>query len=124
MRPALARTRWVSLDEKLDLARWATDRLREIPDVEVLADPQLSLTVFRLAPSGRSEEDLNTLNRELLARVNARQHVYLTATSLGDRFALRICVLSFRTHLDRMEVCLTDIREAVEELRAGPILSR
>ena len=87
--------------------------------MEILAEPHLSLTVFRLAPSGRSEEDLNTLNRELLARINARQNVYLTATSLGDRFALRICVLSFRTHLDRMEVCLTDIREAVEELRGS-----
>ena len=105
-----------SLDEKLDLARWATERLREIRDMEILAEPHLSLTVFRLAPPGHSEEERNALNRELLARVNGRQNVYLTATTLGDRFALRICVLSFRTHLDRMELCLADIREAVEEL--------
>ena len=39
-----------SLDEKLDLARWTADRLREFPDMEILAEPHLSLTMFRLAP--------------------------------------------------------------------------
>ncbi len=106
----------VNLDEKLDLARWAADRLREIPDMEILAEPRLSLTAFRLAPEGRSDDDLNALNRELLDRVNARQNVYLTGTVLHGRFALRICVLSFRTHRDRMEQCLADIRDSVAEL--------
>ena len=104
-----------SLDEKMDLARWATEELRGIPDMDVLAEPRLSLTAFRLVREGRSE-DLNDLNRELLKRINARQNVYLTGTVVDGRFALRICVLSFRTHLDRMERCLADIREAVEEL--------
>jgi aromatic-L-amino-acid decarboxylase len=107
-----------SLDEKLDLARWAADQLREISDMEILAEPKLSLTAFRLAPAGLSEEELNALNRELLDRVNTRQNVYLTGTLLRGRFALRICVLSFRTHLDRMEQCMTDVHEAVAEVRS------
>jgi aromatic-L-amino-acid decarboxylase len=106
-----------SLDEKMDLARWATDELRGIDDMEILAEPRLSLTAFRYAPAGKSEEELNELNREIIARVNARQNVYLTGTMLGGRFAIRICVLSFRTHKDRMEQCLADLRDAVEECR-------
>jgi aromatic-L-amino-acid decarboxylase len=105
-----------SLDEKLDLTLWATQELKTIPDMEILADPRLSLTAFRLAPPGRSEEALNTLNREMMDRVNDRKNVYLTGTLLRDRFALRICVLSFRTHRDRMEQCLADIRAAVDEV--------
>ena len=105
-----------SLDEKLDLAHWATDQLRELPDMEILAEPQLSLTAFRWTPAGYSEDELNDLNRELLARVNARKNVYITGTMLSGRYALRICVLSFRTHRERMEQCLTDIRGCVEEL--------
>ena len=111
-----------SLDEKLDLARWAADQLREVPDMEILAEPRLSLTAFRLAPPGRSQEDLNSLNRELLARINARQNVYLTGTLLRGEFALRICVLSFRTHLDRLELCLADIRDSMEEVMRGTSL--
>ncbi len=105
-----------SLDEKLDLAQWATDQLREVPDMEILAEPQLSLTAFRWAPAGYAENRLNDLNRKLLTCVNARQNVYITGTMLRDRYALRICVLSFRTHRDRMEQCIADIRECVEEL--------
>jgi aromatic-L-amino-acid decarboxylase len=105
-----------SLDEKLDLAQWATDQLRGVPDMEILAEPQLSLTAFRWAPAGYSDDDLNDMNRELLARVNARKNVYITGTMLSGRYALRICVLSFRTHRDRMEQCLADIRGCVGEL--------
>ena len=105
-----------SLDEKLDLARRATDQLRELPDMEILAEPQLSLTAFRWAPAGYTEDGLNHLNRELLACVNARKNVYITGTMLRDRYALRICVLSFRTHRDRMEQCVFDIRECIEGL--------
>jgi aromatic-L-amino-acid decarboxylase len=105
-----------SLDEKLDLTRWATEELRTIRHMEILAEPRLSLTAFRLAPPGRSGDALNTLNRELMDRVNDRKNVYLTGTLLRGRFALRICVLSFRTHRDRMEQCLADIRAAVEEV--------
>jgi aromatic-L-amino-acid decarboxylase len=103
-----------ALNEKMDLARWAADRLREIPDMRIVAEPRLSLTAFRLEPAGRSVAELDALNRELLAQVNAKQNVYLTGTMLRGRFALRICVLSFRTHMDRMAQCMADIREAVQ----------
>jgi aromatic-L-amino-acid decarboxylase len=101
-----------NLDEKLDLAIWATERLREIEDIEIVAEPQLSLLAFRLSRAGLDLDDLNRLNQEFIERVNARRRVYLTGTTLAGIFTLRICVLSFRTHLDRMEMALEDIREA------------
>lgn len=105
-----------NLDEKMDLAQWATDQLREVPDMEILAEPQLSLTAFRWAPAGFADDRLNDLNQELLTRINALQNVHITGTMLHGLYALRICVLSFRTHFDRMEQCLEDIRRSVEEL--------
>ena len=47
--------------------------------------------------------------------VNARRRVYVTSTIARGRFLIRICVLSFRTHLDRMELAIEDIRAAIEE---------
>lgn len=107
------------LEEKLELARWAADRLREMEGIEMLAEPQLSLLAFRLAPSGVPEEDLDALNQRFIERVNARQRVFLTGTRLRGRFALRICVLSFRTHRDRMEQALEDIEAARREVLEG-----
>ncbi|HSS49290.1 MAG TPA: aminotransferase class V-fold PLP-dependent enzyme [Thermoanaerobaculia bacterium] len=105
------------LEEKLALTRLAADRIRAMEGMEILAEPQLSLFAFRLAPPGVDDpEELNRLNKRLLERVNARQRVFLTATMLGDRFALRICVLSFRTHRDRMEEGLEDLEAARREV--------
>lgn len=105
-----------ALDEKLDLAREAADAVRRIPGMTVVAEPELSLFAFRLARPGASVDEANRLNRELLARVNARQRVLLTGTLLGDAFALRMCILSFRTHRDRVGMALDDLREAAAAL--------
>src|SRR3954471_20299532 len=107
------------LEEKLSLTRLAAERIREMEGMEILAEPQLSLFAFRLAPPGVDDPDqLNRLNQRLLERVNARQRVFLTATMLEGRFALRICVLSFRTHRDRMEEGLEDLEAARREVLA------
>ncbi len=107
------------LEEKLALARWVADRLREMEGIEMLAEPQLSLVAFRLVPAGVPEEDLDALNQRFIERINARQRVFLTGTRLRGRFALRICVLSFRTHQDRMDQALEDIEAARREVLGG-----
>jgi aromatic-L-amino-acid decarboxylase len=104
------------LEEKLALARLAADRLREMEGIEMLAEPQLSLLAFRLAPAGMPEAELESLNQRFLDRINARQRVFLTSTRLRGKLALRICVLSFRTHLDRMEMALEDVEAARREV--------
>jgi len=107
-----------NLEEKLELTRWATDELRRIPGIEIVAEPQLSIVAFALAGPGLDSSQANELNRTCLSAINARKRVYLTGTMLGPRFVLRICVLSFRTHLDRMREGMEDIRAAAAEVRS------
>lgn len=101
-----------NLEEKLDLAEWITRELKKIEGIEIEAEPQLSTLAFRQVRPGESEEALNERNRRLLERINSRKRVYLTGTMVKGRFVIRICVVSFRTHLDRMQACLEDIRAA------------
>ncbi len=103
-----------ALEEKLDLAAWATAALKKIPEIEIVAEPQLSIVAFRLNRPGLDTPALNALNHAWLQAINARKRVLLTGTMLGDRFAIRICALCFRTHQDRLEMCLEDIRTACQ----------
>jgi aromatic-L-amino-acid decarboxylase len=73
----------------------------------MLDAPQLSVVAFRLRADAA---EADRLGPELLRRVNARRRVFLSSTRIGGRYALRICVLSYRTHADR-------VRDAVEALR-------
>jgi aromatic-L-amino-acid/L-tryptophan decarboxylase len=94
------------LDEKLDLAAYAAEELRKIDGIEVVAEPQLSILAFRVAGD-------DTKNRELLRRINARKRVMLTPAIVGGQFVIRICVVSHRTHRERVEMALEDIRAEV-----------
>jgi aromatic-L-amino-acid decarboxylase len=106
-----------ALDEKLDLAEVCAAALRELPGVELVAPPQLSLLAFRHVPRGMVDgPELDAHNRRLLAAINRRGRVYLTSTVARGRFVLRVCVLSFRTHRDRIDVALADVRAALAEV--------
>src|SRR6185295_9242348 len=108
-----------ALEEKLALTHFAAEELRATPEIEILAEPQLSVIAFRHRPPGVEGEALNEWNRNLLDRINAHGRVYLSGTNLRGAFAIRICVLSFRTHRDRMEACLEDVRAAIADGGAG-----
>jgi aromatic-L-amino-acid/L-tryptophan decarboxylase len=107
------------LEEKLALARLAADELRKIPGVEIAAEPQLSIVAFRLARPGLDGERLDALNRRFLAGINARGRIYLSATTLGGLFTLRVAILSFRTHEARLREGLDDIRATATDALAG-----
>ncbi len=99
-----------ALAEKLDLARHAARELAADPAFELVEEPQLSVVAFRL----KSRDD--AANAQLLSRVNARGRVFLSSTRLRGRLSLRICVLCFRTHRDRIDEAVADLREEAARL--------
>ncbi len=105
-----------NLEEKLQLSEWITEQLRQIGELEIVAEPQLTVLAFRLRLPGRDEESINRLTRELMDEINARRRVYLSSTVIHGQFLIRICVLSFRTHLERMQMALEDIKAAVAKV--------
>ena len=104
------------LDEKLDLIELVTDELRKIDGIEIVAEPQLTINAFRF----RSNEE----TRQLLERINGKKRVMLTPTVYNGQFLIRVCIVSMRTHRDRIEEGLEDIRAAVSELGGADDLVR
>ncbi len=116
-----------ALEEKLALAhRCASELDRRIAagaPLELVARPQLSTVAFRLRR--REAEPLaewNARNMALLAAINERGHAFLSSTELPtmaigavengrveNAVTLRVCVVSFRTHHERIDALLDDI---------------
>jgi aromatic-L-amino-acid decarboxylase len=97
-----------SLQEKLELTRWAHAELVQDQRFLILDEPQLSVIALRLKGDGAATD---ARSEELLRRVNARGRVFLSSTRMGARYVLRICVLSFRTHQDRVRDAVVALRE-------------
>ena len=108
------------LDEKLDLVRWMSTELKKVDHIELLSEPQLTVVTFKARADELDAPAVNAVTRNLLENINQRTNVFLTGTMLGDHFAIRICVLCFRTHQAQMETCLRDIIAACEQILDGP----
>jgi aromatic-L-amino-acid/L-tryptophan decarboxylase len=92
------------LDEKLDLIAVVRDALAAMPEIEIVAEPELTILAFRLR---------NGDTRALLERINARKRVMLTPAVVNGDFVIRVCIVSHRTHRDRIDMAIEDIREAL-----------
>lgn len=99
-----------AIAEKRTLALWAAERVAQIPGIVMDAWPQLSLFAFHLEGPGLATQDArNDATRRLMERVTRRGRVMLTGCTIDGRHLARVCVLSFRTHQDRMVACVEDI---------------
>ncbi len=105
-----------ALDEKLDLAAWCEEQLRERSFVRLMSPTHLSTVAFRVVVEGASEDELDELNQQVLAGINRRGRVHLSHTILHGREVIRVCVLSFRTHRVHLEAFLEDLDATVAEL--------
>ncbi len=102
-----------ALDEKLDLTRRLHDGLAQEPLLEIPWEPQLTVVAFRLA--GGDQE----ANTRLLQLINASQRVFLSSTLVADGYLIRACIVSHRTHADRIDECIEIVRKAAAEVAAG-----
>ncbi len=100
-----------AIAEKRELAVWAHDQLSKVPSLRIVAPPELSLFAFHVTKPGASLETENEATRRLVANVTRRGKVMLSSCISRGRVFARICVISFRTRRDRIELAVEHIRE-------------
>ena len=101
--------------EHLALAQEFAEWVRTSPDFEVLAPVPLNTICFRFNPDKNlTEEELDTLNKDILDEVNHSGRIFITHTRLGGAFCLRLAV--GQTETKRHHVA--EAWEAIQETSA------
>lgn len=95
-----------ALDEKLDLAMHAFEKLSYDKRFRIISRPSLSTIAFQYMPH---RGDANEFNRLLLSKVNGEKKVFLSSTIIDGKFFIRICVLSFRTHREHVDEAVASL---------------
>ncbi|MCG6923838.1 MAG: aspartate aminotransferase family protein, partial [Acidobacteria bacterium] len=96
------------IGDDIRLARELHRRVQAEPRLQALTQ-QLSISTFRYVPEdlrpGSEAVDtyLNDLNEELLHRLKGGGEVYLSNAVVDGTFALRACIVNFRTNLADLE---------------------
>ncbi len=96
------------------LARELAGWVEAEPEFELLAPVPLGLVCLRHVPPALAgdEEALGRHNRSILERVNASGSVYVTHTTLGGRYAIRVAIGALRTERANVEQLWQLLREA------------
>ncbi|MFT7653741.1 MAG: aromatic-L-amino-acid decarboxylase [Candidatus Azotimanducaceae bacterium] len=96
-----------ALAEKLELSQVLYEALINIPELEVLNKPELTTIAFRM--TGKKDAE----NKALMDAINAGGKVYLSGTVLNEEFALRVSILSHRTHAAEIESVISELQRCL-----------
>lgn len=102
-----------ALDEKLLLAEYFYQHLSADKNFELGPKPQLSIVTFRYL---FDEDHINDLNKKLEEEIQADGRVLLAGTYLGDKYFIRMAVVSFRTHLKDIDLAIEILKSKAEDL--------
>jgi aromatic-L-amino-acid decarboxylase len=109
------------ISDNMRLAAQLYESIARFPEIEPFTQ-SLSIATFRFVPrdlnadSGEVEEYLDQLNSELLTRLQNSGEVFLSNAVVHGRFALRACVVNFRTELADVEALLPFVVRVGNEL--------
>lgn len=102
-----------ALEEKIWLCRYFYEKIQALGFV-VGPYPDLSIAIYRYVPEAF---DVNAFNEKLVEYVQRDGRVFLTSTTIDGVFWIRLAVLSFRTHLREIELCLEILKNGVAYLQ-------
>lgn len=112
-----------AIESNLDCARHLAELIDDSVDFELLAPVELSIFCFRYLPpsaqagsrSQTDEEQLDRLNERIMVLLQQAGSSYLSNATINGRFALRGCVVNYRTTRRDMRILLDDVRRAAEQ---------
>jgi len=97
-----------ALEEKLLLARYFYEQVKQIPGFTTGPYPDLSIVTFRYVPD---YGDANEFNRKLNTSIQQDGRIFLSSTVLDGKFTLRLAILGLRTHKDTIDLVLEILKE-------------
>jgi 5-histidylcysteine sulfoxide synthase len=98
----------LNLEEKLKLIEWVEQEIKSIPELEIVASPELTILAF-------AHKQGDEATKKLMEKINNRGTLFLSSCSLNGKVAIRICLLGFRMHYERLNTGLKEIATMVRE---------
>jgi aromatic-L-amino-acid decarboxylase len=91
--------------QNIDQAFYLGKLVQQYHSLELMAPVTMNIVCYRYNPGGLDEEQLNTLNKELLMRMHELGVAAPSSTLLNGKYAIRVAITNHRTrrkHLNEM----------------------
>ncbi len=92
-----------AIDRSLDVAAHAQEVIEDTPELELVSPAMLGVVCFRRRFPDTGELEGEALNADLAERLRESGEGLVSSTRIGDRYALRMCVLNHRSGEEDVE---------------------
>lgn len=96
----------------VELAAWLHHLVGRHEELESVAEPELSIVCFRYVPPGGpalGDAYLDDLNERILYAVQRAGRVYPSNAVVDGRYAIRACLISYRTEAEHVETLVDEV---------------
>ncbi|GJL94862.1 MAG: cytochrome d ubiquinol oxidase subunit I [Hyphococcus sp.] len=100
-----------AIDHNIDCADYLTRRIEQSPNLELLAPTSLNVVNFRYLAVGKTNEELNKINTELVRRLNSDGVAVPSSLIFDGKFAIRIAISNHRTNRNDIDLMLDHVLE-------------
>ena len=106
-----------AIQRDLDHAQHLANKIRNSPDLELLAPVELSAVCFRhrVRPDA-AEDERNQFNTRLMKSIVRRGRIYISNALLEGKFCLRACIVNHRTTDADIAAVVPEVLAAAREL--------
>jgi glutamate/tyrosine decarboxylase-like PLP-dependent enzyme len=104
--------------QNIDQACYLGRRVQEHSQLQLLAPVSLNIVVFRYRPDGLDDSGLDSLNQEILLRIQERGIAVPSHTRVNGHYAIRVAHVNHRTRYTDMDLLVQSVLEVGAEVLA------
>ena len=97
------------IDQNIAQAAYLADLLRSHAPLELLAEPEINIVCFRLAPEGHDEDAIRRLNIKIMIRLQEMGIAALSDTTMRGKHWLRVAICNHRTRLEDLDLLVREM---------------
>lgn len=97
------------IDQNIAQAAYLAELIRSQPALELVAQPEINIVCFRVAPEGQDEDRIKQANVEIMLRLQETGIAALSDTTIRGRHCLRVAICNHRTRLDDLDQLVTAV---------------
>lgn len=97
------------IGQNMRQAQYLKARVEREPELELLAPVPMNTVNFRYRGKGLSAEALEVLNPRILVALQERGIAVPSSTSLGGRFAIRVCITNHRSRREDFDILVDSV---------------
>jgi len=111
------------IEQNVSQAQYLAALIAAQPALELLAPVALNVVCFRFRPPVTTEDRLNSLNQEILLRVQESGAAVPSSTILDGKFAIRVAITNHRSRREDFDALVAAVLQTGKEVASSRVRS-